>query len=180
MMEDELAAMTRGLSCCDETAWRAFHERCYQRLHGLAVSRGVAACDAPEIIQGVYLRVLRHAKVFRNPDSFHAWLACLMRCEVIDAGRRKCRRSWVNERFQQWQESKNSANDVAVGDPLEEALLELDEKERAMIRHHYLDGWSQEALAEQHQVSVKAIESKLARLRKRLRQILTDQATSPS
>jgi RNA polymerase sigma-70 factor (ECF subfamily) len=179
-MENELSAMTRGLSSCDEAAWRAFHERCYPRLHGLAISRGVPACDAPEIIQGVYLRVLRHAKVFRDEDSFHAWLACLLRCEVIDAGRKSGRRSWLNECFQHWQESKRSVEEVASRDQLEEALLELDEKERALIRHHYLDGWSQETLAERHQVSVKAIESKLARLRKRLRQILTDQATSPS
>lgn len=180
MMEDELADMTRRLSRGDEAAWRVFHEQQFQRLHSLAISRGVASCEAAEIVQGVYLRVLRHAKVFRSLDSFQAWLSCLVRCEVIDAGRKKGRRSWLNERFQQWQESKAAADGDMAGDQLEEALLELDEQERSLVRHHYLDGWSQESLAEQHQVSVKAIESKLARLRKRLRQILTDQATSPS
>jgi RNA polymerase sigma factor (sigma-70 family) len=71
-----------------------------------------------------------------------------------------------------------AADESDVGDRLEEALLGLEEKERLLIRHHYLDGWSQEKIAEHHQVSVKAIESKLARLRKRLRQILIHQATT--
>jgi RNA polymerase sigma-70 factor, ECF subfamily len=171
--------MTRGLTRCDERAWRTFHDGFYQRLSHLAILRGVAACDAPEIIQGVYLRVLRHAKVFHSPDSFHAWLACLVRCEVIDAARGKGRRNWLNERFQQWRESNDAARTPPARGLLDEALLELPEPERNLVRHHYLEGWSQETLAARHQVSVKAIESRLARIRKRLRGILTDHATLP-
>ncbi len=168
-MDDEIATLTHGLSRCDEDAWRAFHERFYQKLHGLAVSRGTAACDAPAIVQGVYLRVLRHAKVFRDPESFNAWLACLVRCEVIDSARRIGRRSWLNERFQQWQLARSPDREETLGDQLEDAMLVLDENERSLIRLHYLDGWSQENLAEKYQVSVKAVESRLARLRKRMR-----------
>jgi RNA polymerase sigma factor (sigma-70 family) len=178
MTEEELIHLTRGLTCCDEGAWRAFHDQHFQWLRGLVISRGVPACDAPEIVQGVYLRVLRHAKIFRDAGAFEAWLACLVRCEVIDTGRKKGRRNWLNERFQQWHESKTVTNVSDAGEQLEEALLGLEEKERLLIRHHYLDGWSQEKIAEQHQVSVKAIESKLARLRKRLRQILIHQTTT--
>lgn len=177
MTEEELTTLTRGLSYCDEEAWSMFHQRHFDKLRGLVVSRGVAPCDAPEIVQGVYLRILRHAKIFSDSGAFDAWLACLVRCEVIDAGRRKGRRNWLNERFQQWQESRIPATDDGTVEQLDSALLELEEKERALIRDHYLDGWSQQKLAEQHHVSVKAIESKLARLRKRLRQILINQAT---
>lgn len=179
-MDEETASLTHGLSCCDERAWREFHERYYPQLHGLALARGVANCDAPEIVQGVYLRVLRHPKVFRDAGSFEAWLACLTRCEVIDSARRKGRRTWLNERFQQWQESRRSTAEDLAREKLEEAMLVLDENERTLIREHYLNGWSQEKLAEQHQVSVKAVESKLARLRKRLRQSLEKLATNPT
>lgn len=179
-MDDEIPMLTHGLSRCDEAAWRTFHERFYQRLHGLAVARGTAVCDAPGIVQGVYLRVLRHAKVFRDADAFHAWLACLVRCEVIDTARRTGRRSWLNERFQQWQQARSADDHDAARDQLEEALTGLDESERSLIRRHYLDGWSQENLADEHQVSVKAVESKLARLRKRLRQNLEKAATHSS
>ena len=177
MTEEELTILTRGLSSCDEEAWSAFHQRHFDKLRGLVISRGVAACDAPEIVQGVYLRILRHAKIFRDAGAFDAWLACLVRCEVIDAGRRKGRRNWLNERFQQWQESRTPSVDNATAEKLDSALLKLGEMDRALIRNHYLDGWSQQKLAEQQQVSVKAIESKIARLRKRLRRILINQAT---
>lgn len=179
-MDEETASLTHGLTCCDERAWRAFHEQFYQHLHNLARARGVADCDVPEIIQGVYLRVLRHAKIIRDAESFKAWLACLMRCEVIDHSRRKGRRNWLNERFQQWQEARrdNGVNDA--GEQLEEAMLSLEENDRALIRRHYLDGWSQQKLAEQQRTSVKAVESKLARLRKRLRQNLENPATDPT
>jgi RNA polymerase sigma-70 factor (ECF subfamily) len=179
-MDDETASLTHGLSCCDERAWRAFHERFYQQLHHLARARGVSDCEVPEIIQGVYLRVLRHAKVIRDGESFKAWLACLVRCEVIDHSRRNGRRNWLNERFQQWQEVRRDTSGNDAGDRLEEAMRTLGENDRAMIHRHYLDGWSQQKLAEQQQTSVKAVESKLARLRKRLRQHLENPATDPS
>jgi RNA polymerase sigma-70 factor, ECF subfamily len=179
-MDEEIASLTHGLSCCDERAWRAFHEQFYQQLHNLTRARGVAECDVPEIIQGVYLRVLRHAKIIRDGESFKAWLACLVRCEVIDHSRRRGRRNWLNERFQQWQEARCETSGHDACEQLEEAMQTLQENDRALIRRHYLDGWSQQKLAELHQVSVKAVESKLARLRKRLRQTLENPATDPT
>jgi len=176
-MDDEIPTMTHGLSCCDEGAWRLFHERFYHMLHGLAVSRGISACDAPAIVQGVYLRVLRHAKVFQDQQSFKAWLMCLVRCEVIDIARQKGRRSWLNERFQQWQESRSTDDGNAAQDQLEVAMVGLDEIDRSLILRFYVDGWSQGNLAEEQQTSVKAIESKLARLRKRLRKNLEEATT---
>lgn len=179
-MDDETASLTHGLTCCDERAWRAFHERFYQQLHNLARARGVSDCDVPDIVQGVYLRVLRHAKVIRDEESFKAWLACLVRCEVIDHSRRKGRRYWLNERFQQWQEARRDTGGHDASAQLEEAMQILDESDRALIRRHYLDGWSQQKLAEQQRTTVKAVESKLARLRKRLRQNLENPATDPT
>jgi len=175
-MDDSIASLTRDLSCCDEHAWRAFHERYFDHLRSLAIARGAAECDAPEIVQGVYLRVLRHAKVFPDAAAFDAWLACLTRCEVIDATRRKGRRSWLNERFQQWQEMRRATVEDANRGNLEEAMLVLSENERTLVTQHYLNGWSQEELAKQHRISVKAVESRLARLRKRLRQSMENQA----
>lgn len=171
-MDEEISTMTHGLSRCDEAAWRLFHERFYPMLHGCAVSRGASVCDAPAIVQGVYLRVLRHAKTFQDEPSFSAWLTCLVRCEVIDAARKKGRRSWLNERFQQWQLSKTTGDGDAVQEQLDEVMEGLDPNDRSLIRRFYLDGWSQDDLADEHRVSVKAIESKLARLRKRLRKNL--------
>lgn len=176
-MDDETASLTHGLSCCDEHAWRAFHERFYPRLQNLARARSVADSDLPDIVQGVYLRVLRHAKVIQDEPSLMAWLACLVRCEVIDHSRRKGRRSWLNERFQQWQETRRETDTGEKCDLLEEAMHSLTTDDRTLIHRHYIDGWSQQKLAEERRISVKAVESKLARLRKRLRHMLENPIT---
>ena len=176
-MDEETASLTHGLTCCDEHAWRGFHDRYYPQLINLARARGVAESDLPDIVQGVYLRVLRHAKVIYDGQSFMAWLACLVRCEVIDHSRRKGRRSWLNERFQQWQETRRETGSGEAGEQLEDAMRSLGTDDRTMIRRHYIDGWSQQKLAEEQRISVKAVESKLARLRKRLRHLLENPIT---
>ncbi len=171
MMDDDTTKLTKGLVRCDEGAWRAFHHQFHSQLQRLARSRGAPESDLGEITQGVYLRVLRHAKVIHDPQAFMAWLACLVRCEVIDHARRIGRRNWLNERFQQWQEARRHEEPgSAARDQLDAAMQTLDENERVWIRQYYIDGWSQQQLAEHHRTSVKAVESKLARLRKRLRQ----------
>jgi RNA polymerase sigma factor (sigma-70 family) len=170
-MDEEIVILTRGLVRCDEAAWRDLHGRYFARLKSQAISRGVPEGDAAEVVQRVYLRVLRHAKVFETESSLLAWLACLTRCEAIDSARGSKRRGWLGERFQQWQESR-SAGHRSDGVDLESALLTLDEGDRRLLARHYVDGWSQEELAAEQRTSVKAVESKLARLRQRLRKQL--------
>jgi RNA polymerase sigma factor (sigma-70 family) len=170
-MEDEVTKLTRGLVRCDDVAWRDFHARFYARLKAQVQARGVPECESAEVVQRVYLRVLRHAKVFRSHEDFDAWLSCLTRCEVIDTSRRERRRSWLGERYQHWQELRRPAS-PGNGTDLEMALAQLDETDRSMLVRHYVEGWSQEELAREQATSVKAVESKLARLRKRLRGLL--------
>jgi RNA polymerase sigma factor (sigma-70 family) len=170
-MAEEIVNLTRGLVGCDEQAWRDLHARYFARLKSQAMARGVPESDAAEVVQRVYLRVLRHAKVLESEEALSAWLGCLTRCEAIDFTRRSKRRSWMGERFQQWQEAGRPGHE-GDGEALESAMLALAEKDRRLVSRHYLDGWSQEELAIEQRTSVKAVESKLARLRRRLRKHL--------
>jgi RNA polymerase sigma-70 factor (ECF subfamily) len=181
-MDDHTKILTQGLTRCDEIAWRAFHEEYHSQLHRMARARGASESDAPEIIQGVYLRVLRHAKVIPETQAFIAWLACLVRCEVIDHARRRTRRNWLNERIQQWQESRRQepSTEITANEELATAMQTLEACDRALLEQHYLEGWSQKQLAEHHHTTVKAVESKLARLRKHLRQSLECPTIDPS
>ncbi|WAC19993.1 RNA polymerase sigma factor [Luteolibacter sp. SL250] len=165
----ETPALSHGLARCDEAAWAHFHERYYGWILSRAVSRGASAGDAPEIVQRVYLRVLRHARTFRETDDFEAWLCCLTRCEVIDAARSGKRRNWLGEKFQHWQTTRSAGQIDARGERLDEALARLEDVERTLVSRHYLEGWSQAELAEDAGTTVKAIERQLSRLRLRLR-----------
>ncbi|RYD37458.1 MAG: sigma-70 family RNA polymerase sigma factor [Verrucomicrobiaceae bacterium] len=165
----EIPALSHGLARCDEAAWAHFHERYYPWLLSRVMSRGASAGDAPEIVQRVYLRVLRHARAFGEVDAFEAWLCCLTRCEVIDAARSGRRRSWLGEKFQQWTTTRSAEQDDSRGELLHEAMARLEDAERTLVSRHYLEGWSQAELAEDAGTTVKAIERQLSRLRLRLR-----------
>ncbi len=170
-MTPDVVRLTRGLTRCDEAAWREFHACYFRFLKSMAVARGIPECEAPEVVQRVYLRVLRHAKVFHSGSDLEAWLACLTRCESIDSARRVHRRTWLGERFQQWQDFRHPA--TGPGDErLESAMLVLDEEERQLLTRHYIEGWTQTELAAEQCISTKALESKLARLRHRIRSLM--------
>ncbi|WP_367874329.1 RNA polymerase sigma factor [Luteolibacter sp. Populi] len=171
-MSGETAKLTQGLTRCDEAAWRSFHARYFGFLKALALARGVPACEAEEVVQRVYLRVLRHAKVIETEPAFEAWLACLTRCEAIDSARRIHRRTWLGERFQQWQAQRREDGPPIADERLENALHTLSEDERRLLTRHYVDGWTQDELAAAQATSAKAIESKLARLRRRVRGLM--------
>ena len=165
----EIPALSHGLARCDEAAWAHFHQRYYGFLIHRATSRGAACGDAPEIVQRVYLRVLRHARVFQKVDDFEAWLCCLTRCEVIDAARSGKRRTWLGEKFQQWQANRSTECEDVRGERLDDAMARLEDAERTLVSRHYLEGWSQAELAEDAGTTVKAVERQLSRLRLRLR-----------
>lgn len=155
----------------NERAWRWLHESYYDFLFALAMNRGSSESDAADLVQRTYLRVLRHAKRFRREADLRRWLCCLLRCEIIDAARKRKRRSLLLEKFQHRQEL-NHVPECSVDVSLQDLLSDLQPTERALLTQHYVDGWSQHDLARARGVSTKAIESRLARLRKRLRQSL--------
>jgi len=175
-MDADTARLTRALARCEESAWQEFHALYYEFLLARVMARGVVESEASEVVQRVYLRVLKNPKAFERRADFEAWLSCLARCEAIDTGRSVRRRSWLREKFEQWSAVRHEAVvETPAGDGrLSEALGSLDGNERALLTRHYYGGWSQEELAREHGISVKAIESRLARLRSRLRTLMEE------
>lgn len=166
---DDIRAMTRGLRRADESAWRDFHESYYDLLEGVARARGVDPAEIPDVIQRSYLRMLRNAKVFGREPDFRAWICCVLRSEVIDTMRGRTRRAGMMERVRDWisgRQDPAGAGELLEGMPV---------AERRLLERHYSEGWSQAELAAEAGVSVKAMESRLARLRIRARQWLVQQ-----
>lgn len=171
-----VATMTRRLARGDERAWRWLHDHYFAFLHAAAVARGTRPEDAADLVQRTYLRVLRHAKRFRTESDLRAWLCCLLRCETIDAARSGRRRLALLEKFQHREDLKHTHQSHDT-EALAEALEDLPPADRDLLTRHYLHGWSQGELATENGVSPKAIESKLGRLRGRLRHFLENQKT---
>lgn len=164
--------MTRGLRRSDAAAWETFHRRYYLALLRVANSRA-PSIDPETAVQAAYLRVARHIKPFRDEADFWRWLCCLLRCAVADLQRERTRTHRLLERFHLWTELWRSRNfhpaRTDLADALEEALQTLDGEDAALLQRKYGEGWSTAELARAGDCSEKAIESRLARLRARLK-----------
>lgn len=173
-----LDGWTRLLAAGDEAAWRSFHERYYVPLLRYAAHRCGQSAAASEIVQDAYLRIARHAKPFTREADFWSWLCCIVRCVAIDYHRRIKRRSLLMEKYAHWCESQS--NDGAEWHPsrkhalapLHEALRKLPVEDAALLQRKYCEGCTTEEIARTFGTTPKAVEHRLARLRKQLRDII--------
>lgn len=176
--EPALADWTRRLAEGDEEAWRWFHQRYYLQLLRYASQRSGNPSHASEIVQQGYLRMARHIRPFSNEGDFWNWLCCVVRCAAVDHGRKTSRRLLVMEKFAHWRASQTPDDAQfpttipAASALLEEALDNLSRDEAVLLRRKYCDGWSTQDLAAELGTTPKAVESRLARLRERLREII--------
>ncbi|BDS08678.1 hypothetical protein NT6N_37180 [Oceaniferula spumae] len=170
--------MTTGMARCDESAWRAFHAEYFNWLYAQALLRAPNDGDAAEIVQLTCLRAVRHVKPFECDSEFKNWLRCLMRCVIVDHTRQINRRSLLMEKFTLWQELRNdhsAERRLDNHEAIQGMLAFLPPEDADLIQLKYVEGWSTKELAERGQTTTKAIESKLGRLRKKLKNELSHQ-----
>ncbi len=172
-----VSLLTRQMHDGSDEAWRAFHGQFYLGLLRLAARRLPAADDAFDVMQQVYLRLARHIKVFNDETEFRRWLACVVRCAVVDHQRGIRRRAFLLERFAHWQEVQRHRaaplTDIpAAGSATADALAQLSADEADLLKLKYYEGWSVEQIAAQTGATPKAVENRLARARQRLREVI--------
>ena len=172
-----VALVTRGLAAGDEEAFREFHTQYFDRLYQflLVVARGQEH-EAKEALQQTLLRVVRYARVFESEDAFWGWLKIVARSVARDAGRKQQRYWALLESFALRRRLEADDRTPAEADRLrsvlEETLDELDPQDRRLIAGKYLEGASVKELAVASELTEKAVESRLLRLRRRLRERL--------
>lgn len=164
----ECRKLTSAMRKGDEDAWREFHRRYFDFLRCYVSSRGTRPSDTGDVVQQIYLRIVRHIKPFEDFQNLEQWLRCVARCEIIDSGKKRHRRMALMERYQHWVENRHS-QPLPQGESVEELLFGLSPDDQSLIRRYYVEGWSHRELAERCQSTPKAIESKLARIRKRIK-----------
>lgn len=181
---DDTLRLTRLLATGDEAAFRDFHGRYFDRLHEflLVVSRG-QAMEAQEALQETLLRVARYARPLADEHAFWCWLKMVARSAERDAGRKQHRYlSLLRNYALRWvsiESSGETAADGELSDLLEENLLTLDAADRRQVEGKYLRGSSVRELATETGLTEKAVESRLLRLRRQLREQLLQQLHLP-
>jgi RNA polymerase sigma-70 factor (ECF subfamily) len=171
----DVAALTRAMAGGDETAYRIFYDSYFGRLlRYLLVVTGGNEETAREALQLALVRVVRHVKVFESEEKFWSWLTVLTRSALADESRKRRRYFAFLERFTRQQETGSAAMDNGEADDqlrtlLERKLTALPADERQLVEQKYILRQSVREIADGRQTTEKAVESKLSRVRRKLK-----------
>jgi RNA polymerase sigma factor (sigma-70 family) len=172
---NHVALLTRKLAARDEAAFREFHEQYFDRLYHflLVVCRGQEP-EAQDALQQTFLRVIRYIRPFETEDVFWCWLKTVARSAARDLNRKEKRYSAFLEtlalRFLPAAQDNRSIEGDHLALALEESLAELSEPERHLLEAKYVKGSTVKELGAETGLTIKAIESRLERLRRAVRE----------
>jgi len=170
-----VALLTRKLAAGDEAAFREFHEQYFDRLYHflLVVCRGREQ-EAQDALQQTLLRVIRYVRPFESEDVFWCWLKTVARSAARDLNRKEKRYSAFLEtltlRFLPVAQDNHSIEGDHLSLALEESLADLSASERRLLEAKYIEGCTVKELGAETGLTIKAIESRLERLRRAVRE----------
>jgi RNA polymerase sigma-70 factor (ECF subfamily) len=157
----------------DELAYRTFFGAYFDRLlrYLLVVTSGDEDA-AREALQATFVRVVRHIKLFESEAGFWRWLTVLARSAFTDESRKRRRYLAFLDRFARHAEVQHG--DIGEADErlravLQRSLADLPIEERQLVEGKYSEQRSVRALAESLQTTEKAVESRLVRIRRKLK-----------
>ena len=168
--------MTRGA----EAAYRTFYQLYFARLlRYLLVLTGGREDTAREALQNAFLRVVRHIRVFDSENTFWSWLTVLARCSIVDEERKRKRFLAILASLVQLQQVDVSPPDgdadARLWALLEDNLAALPSDDRELIERKYFAGESVKEIACATAATEKAVESRLGRVRRKLKDLILAQ-----
>ncbi len=174
---EDIRALTLAIRRGDAAAFDRFHDLYSFRLYRflLVLARGDENA-AREICQAAMIKLAKKFQVFDDERRLWAWLCTVAKNAFIDHYRAQRRR----DRFVSLEEmpasiagEENSAGRLC--EILREALAVLEPEERELMQAAYIDNRPLGELAGASGLTYKAVESRLARLRQKLKeQLLRD------
>lgn len=175
----DIPTLTRRMAAGDETAYRIFYDAYFNRLFRyLLVVVGGNEDATRDALQAMLVRVVRHVRIFESEAAFWSWLTVLARSSVRDQGRRQRRYLVFLDRFTRHaaveHEVFQSGNDVdeQLRAALERHVALLSPDERQLVERKYFARLSVQAIAVEQQTTAKAVESKLSRVRRKLKEAM--------
>jgi RNA polymerase sigma-70 factor (ECF subfamily) len=160
--------MTRG----DETSFRRFYSLYFDRLYRylLVVTRGDEELTR-DCLQETMLRVVRNIRRFDDGAVLWGWVSRVARTAFLDDCRKRSRR---HKTIAQGVWATIPKTEERLLGLLELVIEELESNEKALIMGSYFEGQSHASLAARFDTTTKAIESKLARTRKKMRSMIQE------
>ena len=165
----------------DEDAYRKFHAAyCHRLSRYLLVVAGGDEDAARDALQATLVRVVRHIRVFQDDAVFWNWLTVVARSALSDQRKKHRRYFAFLDRFTSHAETeaqtvKNGEADAHLLSLLERGLHQLLPEERALVEQKYFQEQSVREIANGLRVTEKAVESRLVRVRQKLKALVTNE-----
>lgn len=133
-----------------------------------ALTRVSTPADAEDAVQDVFLRLLTHSPCFRDREHEKAWLLRTTLNRASDLRRRRRDDAPLEE-------AASAAVENPDYGPLLSAVRSLPEAYSAVIHLYYYEGYSIQEIARLLALPVPTVGTRLARGRKRLRNLLKEE-----
>ncbi len=170
-----LLSLTSAICAGDEAAFQTFYERYYDRLfrYLIVLTRGDENLTR-DLLQITLAKIVRAFKPFADESRLWNWLAAVARNTFIDARRKAGRQLDLIQPFPDSQSIPEPVSLPPEPSPLltllDDCLGQLDADDHALIEASYFQQHTHQTMAAHHNTTPKAIESRLARIRQKLRQ----------
>jgi RNA polymerase sigma-70 factor (ECF subfamily) len=181
----DIPGLTRRMAGGDEMAWRMFYNAYFDRLwrYLLVVAAGNED-TAREALQLALVRAARHIKVFPDEHVFWSWLTVLARSAFADETKKQRRYFSFLDRFTGQSDIQlDGTGDIQANDQLKNLLERhvalLSPDERIVIEQKYFAHRAVREIAHELQTTEKAVESKLSRIRKKLKDAVLADLNEP-
>lgn len=156
----------------EDAAYGQFHAAYFNRLsrYILVLMRGDGTAAA-DVMQECMLRVVRNIRQFMDEEAFWHWLTLLARCAAADHGRKASRyRKFLSLFASEPVVPPSPPEDDVMRAAVDRAMASLPAAERDILVLKYEMAESVRALASREGITEDAMESRLARARKSLRE----------
>ena len=177
----DIESLTRRMAGGDEAAWRAFYANHFDRLwrYLLVVASGNED-TATEALQAALIRVTKHIKIFREEEAFWSWLTVLARSALADQRKKQRRYAAFLDRFRRQASIEADPGSDAQAEERLQGSLErhvalLPPDEKRLVEQKYFARRTVREIAEELRTSQEAVESKLARIRRKLKEAVLEE-----
>jgi RNA polymerase sigma-70 factor, ECF subfamily len=171
---DAVLRISTAAAAGDKSAFRELFDRYYGRVYRyvLVVASGDTNA-AQEAAQEVFLRLHRHLQPFQSDERIWLWLTRAARSVLVDAHRTRLRQFKLKYAFEENAVTRAEPEEVVLQE-LESCVNELTFEERQVVEHFYFGRESVQQISAAMGTTYKAVESRLSRIRAKLRQRLLE------
>jgi RNA polymerase sigma-70 factor (ECF subfamily) len=174
----EVRGLTGKIAKGNHEAFDRFYNAYFNRIHRyLLVLAGGKEDRVSDALQDTLIRIVRYMKPFADEEGLWNWVRSVARSAYIDQARKRQRSGAVlSLAVPESAPAAEPARDEegALKEMLADCLPLLEGEERALIEGKYLKGKSYEILAAEWGLTPKAVESRLARIRKKLKRLILE------